>query len=284
MPLCLLRPTLAGLLIAAVVLLAVGARPASAVDPQELSSNPMVTTALQYEGTYQGECWAFVRKVVLEATGRQMGFDYREGFFEAGAVEVSLENAGPGDVVQIARDADTSPFADYPGLHTAIIVTPLGDGTFDAIDSNQNFDGMVRFRPRYDPAATAAAVGLQYHIYRFTGDVPREVGAPPGSATDLSEGDRAVVQADGDGLNLRSAPGLSGARLALLPDGTEVTVTGAATFVGGRWWVPVVTPAGSGWVAADYLVRTSAAPAGTDAPSRPLSMPFRSVSPFLVMD
>src|SRR5690348_7796343 len=146
MPMSQHRLALAAILVAIVAALSMSARPHT-VEAAPAAQNPIVTTALSYDGTYQGECWVFVKKVVLEATGRQMGFDYRQGFFDAGAVEVSTAAAQPGDIIQIADDNDTSPDASYNGLHTAIILVNHGDGTFDVIDSNRDFDGVVHQRP-----------------------------------------------------------------------------------------------------------------------------------------
>src|SRR5690349_17467585 len=90
------------------------------------TNGPIASTALQYLGTHGGQCWTFMQQVVLEATGRQIGFDYRQGFFEAGAIEVTADQAQNGDIIQIASDANTSPSASYAGLHTAIILRNLG--------------------------------------------------------------------------------------------------------------------------------------------------------------
>ncbi|MFQ5382533.1 MAG: hypothetical protein ACE5EF_13070, partial [Dehalococcoidia bacterium] len=112
--------------------------------------HPLVARAFEDLGTYQGECWPWVRQVVADSLGVRMGFDYRQGFFDAGAVEVHLAEAAPGDVIQLADDSYTNPDADYPGLHTAIIVSVEGPGTFEVIDSNSQWDGIVRTRSGYD--------------------------------------------------------------------------------------------------------------------------------------
>jgi hypothetical protein len=247
------RPALAAILVAVVAVLfaTLAGSPAKAATPP---SNPILDRALLDLGSYQGECWTWMKEVVLEATGRTVGFDYRDGFLEAGAVEVSLLAAGPGDIIQIVDDAWTTPDADYPGLHTAIIVSAHGDGTFGAIDSNQNFDGVVRLRPGYDPAALSAARGLNFHIYRLSG-VSSAAPAPP----PLDPGQAARVNTPGDCLRLRSAP--AGNIVRCISHGISVSITGSASVVDGIAWVPVSTPFGKGWMAQDFLAKDPAAAA-----------------------
>jgi hypothetical protein len=275
MPMSPHRPALAAILVAVVAVLSFGAH-AARVDAAPPTPNPMVAVALSYDGTSQGQCWIFVKNVVREATGHEMGFDYRQGFFDAGAIEVSAADAQPGDIIQIANDADTSASADYNGLHTSIILANLGGGSFDVIDSNMNFDGVVHQRAGYNPAASAARyAGLSYHIYRITGTpgiappLAPSASAPkvvPG--TSFQAGDHAVVVSS-DGLRLRSAPSTSSDTLAVLSDRTPVTVTGAAVAAEGYHWVPVTTSRGDGYVAAEFLAKSdggTAAP-GTSSPT-----------------
>ena len=171
------------------------------------STNPIVTRALRDLGTYQGECWTWMKQVVQDSTGAKVGFDYRFGYLDAGAVEVALKDAGQGDIIQIANDAWSTADADYDGLHTAIIISVNRDGTFEIIDSNQNWDGMVNLRSGYDPAARAAAKGLNFHVYRF-GAGSSSVPAKPvvTVAGPVAAGDLARVNTPGDCLRLRNAP------------------------------------------------------------------------------
>jgi hypothetical protein len=221
-------------------------------------THPLVAAAARYDGMYEGECWVFVKKVVAEALGIEMGFDYRDGYLEAGAKEIAVEFARPGDIVQIADDHYTEPDADYPGLHTLIIAEVLEPGVFAGWDSNSNWDGIVRFRERYAPAEVAARYGnLNFRIYRFP--TPDEPLVDPSALYEapkarlLQPGDVAVVLADGDSLNLRDGPGLDRAILTQLRDGVVVTVTGGPVRAHGHTWVSVTSVAGSGWVASEYL-------------------------------
>ncbi|MFN0095281.1 MAG: SH3 domain-containing protein [Dehalococcoidia bacterium] len=241
-------------------------------------THPIVTTALKHQGGWGGQCWTFMQQVVFEATGKEVGFDYRLGFFEAGATEVSLAKAQEGDIIQITDDRDTSPSADYPGLHTAIVMENKGRGIFKVIDSNANWDEVVTVREEYDPVAATARYGnpnLKVHVYRI--NVP---GWKPGQTTTTSAaastvkwsaGDRAIVAADGDSLNLRVAPGASSKVITRLSDGSTVTILSRTTMnVDGRDWINVSTAWGDGWVATQYLRKDEVGGASSGG-TRPIS-------------
>jgi hypothetical protein len=256
----------------------------------------IVETALTYVDTYQGECWPWVRRVVQEATGNVMGFGYRDGFFEGGAIEVSLAEAAPGDVIQIADDTNAGPGADYLGLHTAIVYLNHGDGSFTVIDSNSQWDGMVRIRENYDPVwAANRYVGLNVRVYRF-GEHGTGNGSPAGrdAGVDIpafEPGDTVRVATGGDCLNLREAPGIGNRIMRCLLDRTALSVVSGPEDAGGLVWVMVVTDDGeTGWVAARYLSLVEAAAdagAGDSAPATGAgevepSMPYRSFAPGLI--
>ncbi len=265
-----LRPLL---VIVAAITLFVGVGASRPHEAEAQSGSPIVDTALKYLDTHGGQCWTFMRNVVAEATGRQVGFDYRQGFFEAGAVEVSAEEALAGDIIQIASDANTAPWASYPGLHTAIIMENLGGGVFNAIDSNQNWDEWVRLRPNYNPYAAAARYGLQVHIYRIPGGSASDAAIPASVATDSGEwaaGDTAVVATGSDCLNLRSGASLSATRVTCLPSGTSLTAAGGTVAADGFVWLEVNAAEHYGWVAAMYVNRTGAAPPAAEPVAEPV--------------
>lgn len=224
-------------------------------EAQARTDGPIASAALSHLGGHGGQCWTFMRKVVKEATGRNVGFDYRLGYFEAGAIEVSADEAANGDIIQIAADHNTNATASYPGLHTAIVLENLGNGVFNAIDSNQDWDEMVQLRPKYEPYKAAARYGLQVHIYRIPG------GSTGAAAAKAEVGlGSAVVSTDGC-LNLRANPSTSGKKLDCLPAGTGVTVISETVAAEGLTWVKVTAKGTSGWVAANYLSQAAAAPA-----------------------
>ena len=278
MPLSPLRPALAAILVAFVAAATLLSTPTPG---SAAPTHPIAVRALEDLGTWQGECFIWMKKVVYEATGKQVGFGYRQGYLDAGAIEVSVAEAQAGDIIQIVSDDWDGPGADYNGLHTAIILENNGDGTFDAIDSNQKWDGMVRERPNYDPAAAARSRGIDFHIYRITGEAPpsgERVAAPaPEVAT---KGDRATVNTPGECLRMRDEPG--GSIVSCLPHGTQVVIVSGPLTALGIQWVQVQTSAGTGWMASQYLevsTTTAAGPVG-DSPV----LPFRAFIPFAATD
>jgi uncharacterized protein YraI len=296
------RPAAVAIVLAAIAALSI-VTGAFAADPPPPPPryDRIAQTALRYEGTRQGQCWPFAQRAVMEATGKKVGFDYRLGFFEAGAVEVNIRDARSGDIIQIARDTDTSPDADYPGLHTAIIMASNGDGSFTTIASNDNWDGMVRRRENYNPAKQAASYGdprLGFHIYRIPYDgqslppvppaAPRTVANGAGVIVVFRNGDSAVVKADGDCLNVRSTPG--GPIVKCIKDGTKVVVASEAISSTGRTWVQVSADGTAGWVATEFLAPVAAATAPATsgggitpvvAPSNPASQAAAPPNPAL---
>lgn len=269
----------------------------------------VLTLAVQSLGTFQGECFPWVRSVVKRATGRLMGYSYRAGYLDAGAIEVPLESARGGDVIQLISDRDDGADADYPGMHTSIVFSVQAPGVFRVIDSNLEFDGIVRIRDGYNPMALAARFSnINVHVYRFydgaasrgteLGDriapspplvdfglpnpglvgppsgptysvgsaLSREL-APPGSAPQQAAAS-AVIRADGDCLRLRAAPAADAPVLTCLPDGGTVSLLQGTQQADGVAWQAVSSGGQAGWVASQYLVRSSG-PAAPPAPSSP---------------
>ena len=66
--------------------------------------------------------------------------------------------------------------------HRPIVLDNLGGGKFRVVDSNSNYDGIVRVRDPYVPSELLArAPGLVARVYRFT-----DVAAGPGTVTAAS--------------------------------------------------------------------------------------------------
>ena len=90
-----------------------------------------------------------------------------------------------------------------------------------------------------------------------------------------AEAASARITADGDCLNMRATPSLTGAPITCINDGTLVTLVAGIVTADGLDWQQVRTPIAVGWVAARYL---TAVPDGTTAPppvatSTPLPVP-----------
>jgi hypothetical protein len=126
--------------------------PASAQNFSTQNYGAIAKTALSMLHQQRGQCFPWVRGVVQSALGRVMGNDYHHGYLQAGGIEVPLVSARNGDIIQVTNPANTAWDADYPGLHTAIVLDNLGNGKFRVIDSNSEYDGVVRVRDNYNPA------------------------------------------------------------------------------------------------------------------------------------
>ncbi len=247
-------------------------------------------TALTSISQDRGQCFLWVREVVKAAVGRTIGYDYHGGYLQAGAIEVPLLSAKDGDIIQVTNPANTKGDADYVGLHTAIVLDNLGNGKFRAIDSNSNYDGIVRIREQYNPAELSArSPGLVVRVYRIEGtptpaaaalpNVPKPVvvpTAPTFTATGTLPvpGAAVTISAEGDCLRVRSAAGLGGSVLGCLPTGGQATVTQVGAAADGYTWVKVSAGSVSGWVAANYLspstgVSTNLPPANTNLVALP---------------
>jgi LysM repeat protein len=237
--------------------------------------NALTRLAMTVIGEQQGECFPWVKRVVQAATGIVIGRDYRLGYLDAGLVEVPAAQARNGDIIQIANDANTRPDADYPGLHTAFILESEGGGTFRVIDSNALYDGVVRVRRGYDPAATAARYpGVSFHIYRLPAATSGGITpTPPSSLVNtpgiIPIGSAAEIAADGDCLRVRSIAGLSGAVLGCLPTGARVTVTQPGPDVDGYHWVTITTGGVTGWASERYLRALGPTTAAVATPTPP---------------
>jgi uncharacterized protein YraI len=262
--------------VASVAMLLFASSPATAsTTPGATATSNVVQIAMQSLHQWEGECFPWVRSVIAQATGRVIGWDYRLGYLQAGAVEVPLTEVQSGDVIQIANDAASGPGVFYLGLHTAIVMEHHGGGTLTVIDSNSQWDGVVRIRTGYNPAVQAARyVGVTARAYRFpdVAAVPvvtTLLGQTEGTAA-ITAGGTAVVNADGDPLNMRSAPGLGGSVLTRLPHGSVVNVLDGAAYADGFDWRQVSAQGFTGWVAEVYLVALSSTPPSTPEPVPPV--------------
>lgn len=266
----------ASLVIAALSLALERPAPANAETlPNPQNYGAIVRTALASVNQQRGECFPWVKSVVQAAIGKAIGYDYNLGYLQAGATEVPLLSARDGDIIQIDNPAITVPNADYPGLHTAIVIDNLGNGDFRVIDSNMNFDGVVHVREGYNPAKLSArAPGLVVRVYRFAGGAsgttpvrlpssvaPAPTVAPPSIVANgalPTAGASVRIAADNDCLRVRGSAGLVGAVLGCLPTGASATITQVGPNADGYRWIQVSAGALTGWVAGEYLAAGNA--------------------------
>jgi hypothetical protein len=77
----------------------------------------------------------------------------------------------------------------------------------------------------------------------------------PGTTTEITNGASVVVaNTNGDGVNMRDAAATTGNVVAMLPEGTALTVTGDSVKADQYTWWPVKTADGqTGYVASDFL-------------------------------
>ncbi len=237
----------------ALTLVATSPARASTTPGADAALTNVISIAMQSLDRWEGECFPWVRRVIQQATGRTIGWDYRQGYLQAGAVEVALDAVQEGDVIQMADDANSGPSVSYAGLHTAIVMTNHGGGVLTVIDSNSQWDGVVRIRTGYNPAVLATRYpNITARAYRFPGVTS---GTQPQVTPNASlvPGGSALVAADGDCLRLRSSAGVAGVVLTCLPDSTVVTVMDGSTSADGLLWRQITALGRTGWVAEQYL-------------------------------
>lgn len=124
--------------------------PAPAFAVGSFSNAALADLALTYVGQWggnatagtpdagSGQCRAFANAIVARVSGGTMRISYGANEFTAliaNGVEQSVGSALKGDVIQWPASV---------GLHTAIVVSNLGGGNFDVVDSNMNYDEIVR--------------------------------------------------------------------------------------------------------------------------------------------
>jgi hypothetical protein len=135
-------------------------------------------------GSYGGQCRAFVNNVVSASTQLNVGTgwpDYFAGFENAGAQRITnVADLRKGDIVQSGQtEAD-------PHLHTFIIVGLVSGNLFDVIDSNHNVDEKVY---RYNRSVSLSDSVRGYRLGAVSG-----VGGVAGGV-----GTRLVGDVNGDG-------------------------------------------------------------------------------------
>jgi hypothetical protein len=122
-------------------------------------------TALKYNGQSEGECIDFVRSVLRELDIPIGTGSYLSTYRDADAREVSRNEASRGDIIQLCKDSDEKTW--HTGMHTAIILSKNPDGSFYVIDSNSQWDGIVRTHKWNPYSIYYENLDLDVHIFRF---------------------------------------------------------------------------------------------------------------------
>ena len=128
----------------------------------DVCNDTIADIAVGYDGQWGGQCKAFVYNVDHEAGG-SLGTGYRQCYLDEG-VEISWSSAVRGDIIQLNKDSDPETY--YTGMHTAIVLQNYGNGTFQVVDSNWNWDEIVHIHD-WNPFNQASQYGLTAHFYRL---------------------------------------------------------------------------------------------------------------------
>jgi uncharacterized protein YgiM (DUF1202 family) len=190
-------------------------------------------TICAVDGYANGYTWAQVSRV----PGNPIGWVAADYLGSGPADGGATMGFTAGDRVLV--DAGALNFRTAPST-SATVIRPLAYGTLLTImDGPVSADGYTWYQGK-----TTAATG---------GDIGWAIGqAMMDPCLQFDAG--ATAHVNTDVLRLRSAPAMSGAVLADLPQGTTLTVTGMPVGADGYTWYPVTTSAGTaGWVAGMYL-------------------------------
>ncbi len=258
------------------VLAVVAFQPSTAAGQSAGMDHPAVRVAANQVGNHGGQCKMFVRQVFARV-GANIGPGYRAAYLNVGT-EIDPANARAGDILQISHPANGEAF--YPGMHTAIVIENLGNGTFKVVDSNFGGDERVRIH-NWTPRVPSH---LRLYAYRIdlgatgsssSGSSGSSSNSSPAAdvpeAPDLAVGDEAIVATGTSCLNMRDGAGLNHSRIDCMESGGKLTVLSEPTSSNGFTWVKVQTESGQeGWVAAEYL-RPAPSEDVPDAPELSLS-------------
>ncbi|MFL1376434.1 MULTISPECIES: hypothetical protein [unclassified Nocardiopsis] len=105
--------------------------PSPALAVGQYANERIADIALSRVGQRGGQCKEFANVVVRDASGGSQwpAPGYHSGFQRAGGVTVTTANARKGDIIQVGNDENGR-------LHTAIVVSNQGGGSFWVVDSN----------------------------------------------------------------------------------------------------------------------------------------------------
>jgi uncharacterized protein YgiM (DUF1202 family) len=167
---------------------------------------------------------------------------------------------------------------------TATIVTVLPSGTIGTVlEGPQSANGFTWYRIQ-----TSVGTGWVAGEYLVATGASPTATAPPTSTGTIAIGDTVTVNTDF--LNLRSSPSTSATVIAVLPRNTTGTVLGGPQSANGFTWYRIQTASGTGWVAGQFLTKstgpsnsvtnTPTALASATRTSTPTRTPTASATPY----
>lgn len=224
------------------------------------------------EGSWGGQCYVFVNAVLSAASGGQVhiggAHTYYGAYARAGGVLVSAGQAQAGDIIQISNPNNDNVY--YRGMHTAIIVSNLGGGTFDVVDSNWGYTERVHHHHLNPYRLIVRGTGESVQFWRMgqVASTPTPAPAPqpspapqpaptPAPVTTPSPSNTFSVYGlpAGNTLNVRSGPGTQFARIASLSEGQQVSIscqTRGSVVAGSSVWDEI----GAGEYVSDWFINT----------------------------
>ncbi len=161
---------------------------------------------------------------------------------------------------------------------SAAVVKVLNNGTLVTVSgAGQEADGFAWVQVTGDDFTGWVVATLLAPAVETPGPTPTPTPAPSAAPapTTIGPGVQVIVNAPGDGANLRQEPSASAAVVRVVQNGTALAVTGASQSADGYVWWPVQGDGAIGWIAADLIeLAPNAAPAANASPA-----PSASASP-----
>jgi hypothetical protein len=151
-------------LLTALALVGLSAGQASATN--SFANASIADQGLSHLGQNGGTCKQFANNMVSAASGGTVNIadGYYASYSNSGGTLDSASAAVKGDIIQLNNMSNPETY--YNGMHTAIIVSNLGNNTFDVVDSNWGSYGTVK-EHNWNPYTTANQYGLTVNIWRL---------------------------------------------------------------------------------------------------------------------
>lgn len=142
-------------------------RPNKPTSDYPAPSDDLVTAAIRYDRSHGwgGQCKGFVQMMHTAAGRGSLGIGYYSAYPDSGYVEVPMSEAARGDIVQFYFNSTSTEH----GIHTAILLGPVTQGTADVIDSNWVGSEIVGEHNLDILGRVDSISGLKVAIWRYAG-------------------------------------------------------------------------------------------------------------------